>query len=665
MRGTQPKLSLCMIARDEEVFLPRCLESVQGVVDEIILVDTGSRDATPEIARAYGARIVSFPWSGSFGEARNQGMNEAKGDWILVMDPDESLHPEDRSVLKEAIVAADDGTEGLIVKVINFFGKQAGDDFVVDPVCRVFRNRPAYRYRERIHEEIGRAILARRPEAILAFTGVRILHYGYLNHVLEGKRKGERNRLILERVVREQPEDSSVLYCYGAELFQAGLYEESLHYLNRAKATCLTKDGFVSDMVVKIALCYREMGRLEEAAEALEQGIQEYPDFPDLYFLQGQVFHTIGDLDRAAAVFRQAAGIGPAPVRYTGINGAGTFRAWHGLGKVYESAYMYHQAIRVYEQALADNSNYHIALLDLLRLLRDELTPEGIRDYVTNRFNCSSTMALLTLCELMVSAGLPRLAYERLAVVYPQEADGDRYHHVFGCACAAAGRPSEAVAAFSHIGPSSPYYQQTLLRLVPCLWALWEWEHAAGILCTDFPEDRSGLYRAFQAHHATWTIEATPELFDALRMAPVRVVLELVDALLSLSLVEAAWEVAVLLRDAPTWTQSLENEVELAGLFEQHGYTLEAERLLEAVLRRRGYQAPLCRLRAEWLMRAGRWQEAHELLHKAREIDPRDLRNHLLLARFWERLVRRQNLAVRLAADLRDRLPGQSFRQPP
>ena len=88
-----PRITLCLIARDEEAMLPACLESVRGAVDEIVLVDTGSRDRTVEIARAAGAKVVEQAWRDDFSAPRNEALRLATGQWVLQLDADERLAP--------------------------------------------------------------------------------------------------------------------------------------------------------------------------------------------------------------------------------------------------------------------------------------------------------------------------------------------------------------------------------------------------------------------------------------------------------------------------------------------------------------------------------------------------------------------------------------------
>jgi glycosyltransferase involved in cell wall biosynthesis len=94
IRISPMSISLCMIVKDEAENLPRCLESVQDLVHECIVVDTGSTDATCDIATRYGARVHSFTWNNDFAAARNVSLDYATGDWVLVLDADEVLTPE-------------------------------------------------------------------------------------------------------------------------------------------------------------------------------------------------------------------------------------------------------------------------------------------------------------------------------------------------------------------------------------------------------------------------------------------------------------------------------------------------------------------------------------------------------------------------------------------
>jgi glycosyltransferase involved in cell wall biosynthesis len=99
----RPTLTLCLIARDEEALLPACLASVRGVVDQIIVADTGSTDRTAALALQAGAEVIDHPWQSDFSAARNAALSAATGDWILVLDADERLSAGSGAVIRQAI----------------------------------------------------------------------------------------------------------------------------------------------------------------------------------------------------------------------------------------------------------------------------------------------------------------------------------------------------------------------------------------------------------------------------------------------------------------------------------------------------------------------------------------------------------------------------------
>src|SRR5579884_1319722 len=150
--ATRPDLTLCMIVKNEERVLARCLDSVTALAPEIVVVDTGSTDATAAIAAARGARVSAFDFAFvDFAAARNHALRQASGRWILALDADETLLAESVPLIQE-IVARDD-TAAYYVRRRN----QGSND---DHAVRLFPNRPEYRYRGRVHETIDASVLA-------------------------------------------------------------------------------------------------------------------------------------------------------------------------------------------------------------------------------------------------------------------------------------------------------------------------------------------------------------------------------------------------------------------------------------------------------------------------------------------------------------------------
>ena len=131
--------------------LPGCLEPSTQHVDELIVVDTGSTDRTVEIAESFGAKVLHFPWNGSFSDARNVGLDAATGDWILYLDADEHVVAEDAPKLRALL--GETWREGFYLAETNYTGGDESGPAVTHMALRLFRNRPEYRFVGRIHEQ--------------------------------------------------------------------------------------------------------------------------------------------------------------------------------------------------------------------------------------------------------------------------------------------------------------------------------------------------------------------------------------------------------------------------------------------------------------------------------------------------------------------------------
>ncbi|HPG37919.1 MAG TPA: glycosyltransferase [bacterium] len=184
-----PTLSLCMIVKNEEKFLPQCLESVQGVVDEIVIVDTGSTDRTVEIATRYNARVYHHPWEGNFSKARNISLSYATCDWILVIDADEKLERADIPLLKYALQS--DKYNVIFCSVIS--ASPSGDS--KNYSHRIFRRDKGH-YEGIVHNQLIH-------EGAWLHTDIRIYHYGYNLSPEEMQAKYRRTEVLLKQQLDE------------------------------------------------------------------------------------------------------------------------------------------------------------------------------------------------------------------------------------------------------------------------------------------------------------------------------------------------------------------------------------------------------------------------------------------------------------------------------
>jgi tetratricopeptide (TPR) repeat protein len=327
--ATGLRLSLCMIVRDEEEMLPRSLAAVRDAVDEIVVVDTGSRDATVEVARSFGATVIEREWTGSFAAARNASIEAASGDWLLFLDADEVLDPADAPLLRE--LTGRTWREAFYLVEINHTGELGDGTAVTHNALRMFRNRPEYRFEGRVHEQIAHHLPSGLPERIEP-TPIRIDHFGYLGAVRDAKEKSRRNIKLLREQLAEVGPNPFFHFNLGSELAAAGDASGACHHFEQAWTLLAADPGrrdrpFAPALTVRSAKALRFCGLLAEAEARALEGLELYPDLTDLVFERALVAAAQGEVDRAAALLEECLERGDAPSRYSPTVGSGSFLA--------------------------------------------------------------------------------------------------------------------------------------------------------------------------------------------------------------------------------------------------------------------------------------------------------------------------------------------------
>jgi glycosyltransferase involved in cell wall biosynthesis len=213
-------VSLCMIVKNEECALPRCLNSVRSLAAELIVVDTGSSDRSPQICAAYGAKWSAFEFSRvDFAAARNHALSLATGRWILVLDADEALHPAGIPLIQG--IAATYQNAGYYFERLNYEPDSAPRS---DYLVRLFPNRPDYRYRGRVHETVDASI--RAGGGRLLRSEIRLDH-AFVSDPESRRQKNLRYIAILEEEIAANPADHSRLVFLAAEYHQLGMFDKA------------------------------------------------------------------------------------------------------------------------------------------------------------------------------------------------------------------------------------------------------------------------------------------------------------------------------------------------------------------------------------------------------------------------------------------------------
>jgi glycosyltransferase involved in cell wall biosynthesis len=275
----KPLLTLAMIVKDEEEMLPGCLESVKGVVDEIVIVDTGSKDATVSIAEKYGAKIFHFEWIKDFAVARNESIKHANGEWILYLDADERLTEKSGPIIKNLLTRAGDDIGGFICTLESPHIQLDGEtELHRGGYPRLFRNygHPKISFKGRVHEQITPSIHALGKSII--FSDVIIEHLGYdrSREVMEGKIK--RNYEMLLAHVKDEPLSGYAWFQLGQTLANMRLFEEAEKTIRFSISTGNLSNSVFASAAASLSQLVGNQKKFEEALYWAERSLEKAPD---------------------------------------------------------------------------------------------------------------------------------------------------------------------------------------------------------------------------------------------------------------------------------------------------------------------------------------------------------------------------------------------------
>jgi glycosyltransferase involved in cell wall biosynthesis len=260
-----------MIVKNEERSLARCLDSVRSLAPEVVIVDTGSNDATPEIAAGYGAAVIPFDFGFvDFAAARNHALNRANGRWILVLDADETLHSESIPLIQE-LAAREDNAAYYFER----FNHRPNSEATRDYVIRLFPNRPDYRYRGRVHETIDASILAGGGR--LLRTAIRIDHDFSFDPATR-RQRNLRYIEILNEEIAVDPNDHSRLVFLAAEYHQLEMFDQAAEIAERiARMRPLDPEAHLHAGVYH--LVYQK--KRQQARADLLEALRLRPEYPE------------------------------------------------------------------------------------------------------------------------------------------------------------------------------------------------------------------------------------------------------------------------------------------------------------------------------------------------------------------------------------------------
>ena len=308
-----PTISLCIIAKNEQDNLANCLNSVKDIVDEIIIVDTGSTDKTKEIAKKFNAKAFDFKWIDDFSAARNESLKHATKDWILVLDADEVIDEEGKKKIKEAVENADDFAgfaleqrsyinkffEGAIKNTSGFELVKLHPFYIPHYLVRLFRNNSGISFRHSVHELVEDSM----DEQHLKYkkTDIALHHLGSVKSANFIDAKADQYSKIILKQLEEQPESARYNYQAARMYVGKGDFANALKYFEKAAKI----DPNYKLVFSEIAKVYLGMNDANHAIEYFRKSMKHNPKNPSPANNLAVICMSIGKFDEAKKILEE------------------------------------------------------------------------------------------------------------------------------------------------------------------------------------------------------------------------------------------------------------------------------------------------------------------------------------------------------------------------
>ena len=357
------KLSVCIIVKNEEENLKKCLLALLAFPFEIIVVDTGSVDRTVEVAKTYTEQVYDFAWCDDFAAAKNFAIQRASNDLVLVLDSDEYIESMSEKELNAFLcLAADNPGKVGRIKRRNFFSEHGERRESVEWINRIF-SKSDFHYEGCIHEQV-KAFDHRPYETYL--TAITITHSGYDLTPEQKKAKAKRNITLLQKELEmllheEEHSDTNIVrkeigderqkqlpylyYQLGKSFFLMGNYEEACRYFDQGLEFDLDpRAEYVSDMVESYGYALLNCGKQTQAL-AFEGIYDAFSYSADFLFLMGLIYMQNAKFEEAIQEFLHA-----AEKREAKTIGTNSYLAWYNIGVIYECLNHKEEAMAYYRK---------------------------------------------------------------------------------------------------------------------------------------------------------------------------------------------------------------------------------------------------------------------------------------------------------------------------
>lgn len=379
-------ISLCMIVKNEEKTLARCLESIKDVVDEIVIVDTGSTDSTVSIAENYNAKVFHYTWNHDFSAARNCAIQYATCDYILSLDADEWVNSDSKVLLTGELEA-----DYYYLRIRNIIRSGLVE---THSYIRLFKRSVGFVYENVIHEQIN---VDKFPNTDGKYLAVTINHDGYTKSNMTEKNKNERNMGLIERELLKNP-SSFGYFNLGTQYKLIGNYSKAIEAYKKSYSLGSNR-MFTHKLIVYLVQCLSEQERFQDAINILNDAIGINPDYTDYHFYLGTIYFNMKYWKDAELCFLKCLEIGEVnQYQFTSFEGVGSFMANAYLAQIYDELGEEEKS----RQCLADGILNNRMYIPSLKLWLDKFPNASSDDLFTalsNLYEMSNSDQILLLIK--------------------------------------------------------------------------------------------------------------------------------------------------------------------------------------------------------------------------------------------------------------------------
>lgn len=365
------KISGCLIVKNEAEYLEKCIKSMLPILDELIIVDTGSTDNTIEVVQRYTKKVFAYNWQNDFAAARNYAISKAKMPWIIFLDADEYFSERSLKNIRTTIDNENGKADAFLINGYNIVAP-AGEIKDKFTVIRIFRNKPGLRYQGRIHEYLrkkGQLVIADCTDII------EIFHTGYAKAVVEKKNKNERNLSLLLQEIEERPNDGNVHFYLSLQYMTTLNYDKVMEHARKALKFGITVLGREATAYLNFVKAGFNLNHdIDELLEVTRECLEKHPNFPDGYLILAECYLKNGDINQGVLIMEEFLHKEfKDDLRYVSNLNEDVYKnIYEKLGDIYcEDKKDYSKAIFYYIKLLKLNIHNEVTFQKIIKILLD------------------------------------------------------------------------------------------------------------------------------------------------------------------------------------------------------------------------------------------------------------------------------------------------------